>query len=55
MAADPVREGKFRSDLYYRINTIILVVPPLRDRREDIAPLAERLLEGGSRELGRGP
>jgi DNA-binding NtrC family response regulator len=48
-----VRDGKFRSDLYYRINTIILVVPPLRERREDIAPLAERLLEGGSRELGR--
>jgi DNA-binding NtrC family response regulator len=49
-----VREGKFRSDLYYRINTIILVVPPLRQRREDIAPLALHLLGKGSREMGRG-
>ncbi|MFI5184553.1 MAG: sigma-54-dependent transcriptional regulator [Vicinamibacteria bacterium] len=49
-----VREGKFRSDLYYRINTIVLVVPPLRQRREDIALLARHLLEKGSREMGRG-
>jgi DNA-binding NtrC family response regulator len=49
-----VKEGKFRSDLYYRINTIVLVVPPLRQRRADIAPLALHLLGKGSREMGRG-
>ena len=35
-----VREGKFRADLYQRISTIVIDVPPLRDRREDIADIA---------------
>ncbi len=48
-----VREGRFRSDLYFRINTIPLAVPPLRDRREDVQPLAQRLLERLGRDLGR--
>ena len=39
-----VQEGTFRQDLYYRINVIQLQVPPLRERREDIAPLAAHVL-----------
>ncbi|MFC4727766.1 sigma-54-dependent transcriptional regulator [Coralloluteibacterium thermophilus] len=39
-----VEEGRFRHDLYYRINVIELKVPPLRDRREDIAQLANAIL-----------
>ena len=40
-----VREGRFREDLYYRINTVHIALPPLRERKEDIVPLAERFLE----------
>ena len=36
-----VRQGKFREDLFYRINVILLKVPPLRDRKEDIRPLID--------------
>lgn len=40
-----VREGRFREDLYYRINTVHIALPPLRERREDIVPLAERFIK----------
>lgn len=39
-----VGEGKFRSDLFYRINAFHIVIPPLRDRREDIIPIAKFFL-----------
>ena len=40
-----VREGRFRQDLLYRINVVEVVVPPLRDRPEDFAPLVAHLLD----------
>ena len=40
-----VQEGNFRQDLYYRINTIDIMLPPLRDRVVDIAPIAEHFLK----------
>ena len=43
-----VREGTFRSDLYFRINVLGLKIPPLRERREDIVPLAEEFLSEAS-------
>jgi len=48
------REGTFRSDLYFRISTLPLTVPALRDRPEDIPELARSLLRKTSAEMGRG-
>jgi DNA-binding NtrC family response regulator len=49
-----VREKRFRSDLYFRINTIPLTIPTLRERPEDIPLLARNLLKKLSTDVGRG-
>ena len=49
---EDVAEGKFREDLYYRINVVQIQMPPLRERREDIAPLANHFLEVFKKERG---
>ena len=48
-----LRDGTFREDLYFRLGVVTLVVPPLRARREDIAPLVHSYLERFSQQLGR--
>jgi transcriptional regulator with PAS, ATPase and Fis domain len=50
---EEVKEGRFREDLFYRLNVIELVVPPLRDRVEDIPLLSNRFLEEFSRGRSR--
>jgi two-component system response regulator PilR (NtrC family) len=50
-----VRQGKFREDLYYRINVIPIAVPALRDRAEDIPILTETFVSMYSRQLGKPP
>ncbi|MGH9391501.1 MAG: sigma-54-dependent transcriptional regulator, partial [Vicinamibacteria bacterium] len=50
-----VREGRFREDLFYRLNVVVVKIPPLRDRPEDIDPLADHFLERYREELGTGP
>ncbi|MCC2097140.1 MAG: sigma-54-dependent Fis family transcriptional regulator, partial [Hyphomicrobiales bacterium] len=47
-----VAEGKFRSDLYYRINVMRIDMPPLKDRGDDVIMLAELFLERLSKQLG---
>jgi DNA-binding NtrC family response regulator len=48
-----VAEGRFREDLFFRLSVIPIVVSPLRERREDVLPLARHFLERHTRESGR--
>ncbi len=52
--AAAIREGKFREDLYYRLNVFHIHLPPLRERHDDIAQLAQFFLTEFGRELGKG-
>lgn len=48
-----VSRGAFREDLYYRLNVILVTLPPLRERPEDIAPLAEHFLSTYAAKMGK--
>jgi DNA-binding NtrC family response regulator len=48
-----VHGARFRQDLYYRLRVVEIVVPPLRDRRDDILPLARELLAGAAKRFGK--
>src|SRR5271170_4011360 len=50
---DAVKKGLFRQDLYYRLNVVVLKTPALRDRPEDILPLAEHFAKKYALECGR--
>jgi two-component system, NtrC family, response regulator AtoC len=48
-----ISEKRFREDLYYRLNTLTITIPPLRERREEIPLLMEQMIQRGALELGQ--
>ncbi len=53
--SNEISEGRFREDLFYRLSVFPIDVPPLRDRLEDVGPLAQHFLDNICEELGRDP
>jgi two-component system nitrogen regulation response regulator NtrX len=51
--AEEIRQGRFREDLYFRLNVIPIYVPPLREREDDVVRLADHFAAGFAREYGR--
>jgi len=51
--ANEVAKGRFRSDLYYRLQVVTVIAPPLRERPDDILPLAEHFLERFAKDYGK--
>lgn len=49
-----ISEGQFREDLFYRLNTVPVAIPPLRERKEEILPIAERFLKQSCEEFNLG-
>jgi DNA-binding NtrC family response regulator len=52
---DAIKDGKFREDLYYRLNIIPIVIPPLRDRKSDIPLLVQHFLKKCNESQGKQP
>jgi transcriptional regulator with GAF, ATPase, and Fis domain len=50
---EAVRQGMFREDLYYRLSVVPIELPPLRDRRQDVLPLAQHFIRKYNEENGR--
>jgi DNA-binding NtrC family response regulator len=55
VVTEAIEKGEFRQDLYYRLNVVTVNLPPLRNRPDDIRPLAEHFLEHFSEMYGRSP
>ncbi len=51
--AEDITNNRFREDLFYRLNVIVINLPPLRERREDISPLAIHFINKHAREMGK--
>ncbi|NNE33834.1 MAG: sigma-54-dependent Fis family transcriptional regulator, partial [Rhodothermales bacterium] len=48
--SEEVRDGRFREDLYYRLSTVVIEIPPLRQRKEDVLPLVDKFVYDISRQ-----